>query len=73
MNITFLLDTAYVKCDGKWYECDNNSYTLLSESQIVVSLTQTYILPLYICLFLQTANAYILFYEIVTEHLCSGK
>ena len=38
MNITFLLDTAYVKCDGKWYECDNNSYTLLSESQIVVSL-----------------------------------
>ena len=48
MNITFLLDTAYVKCDGKWYECDNNSYTLLSESQIVVSLTQTYFAIIYL-------------------------
>ena len=37
-NITVLLDTAYVKCDGKWYECNDTVCTLLkSESQIVVS------------------------------------
>ena len=41
-NIAYLLDTAYVKYDGKWYECDDTNCILLSKSQIVVSSTQTY-------------------------------
>ena len=42
-NITVLLDTAYVKHDGNWYECDDTYCALLkSKSQIVVSLTQTH-------------------------------
>ena len=41
-NIILLLDTAYVKCDSNWYECDGTDCNLLSESQIVVSLIQTY-------------------------------
>ena len=42
-NITALLDTAYVKHGGNWYECDDTYCALLkNKSQIVVSLTQTH-------------------------------
>ena len=36
-NIIFVLDIAYVKCNGKWYSCDDTFCKEINDSQVVVS------------------------------------
>ena len=68
-NIILLLDTAYVKCDGNWYECDDTYCTLLSESRIVVSLTHT-LLPLKLFAYFYRLLMLMYFSMKLSQNLC---
>lgn len=41
-DILYLLDTACVKCEGQWYECNDTLCYSIPESEVIVSTKFTH-------------------------------